>query len=40
LDYTFISPGLVPYVMDASIHQDVTGSDHCPVSLTLDLKID
>jgi exodeoxyribonuclease-3 len=40
LDYTFISPGLMPYVLDASIHQGVTGSDHCPVSLTLDLDID
>lgn len=40
LDYTFISPGLMPRVLEAHIHKDVTGSDHCPVSLTLDLEIE
>lgn len=39
LDYTFISPGLLPYVIDATIHKDVIGSDHCPVSLTLDIDL-
>jgi exodeoxyribonuclease-3 len=39
LDYTFISPGLMPNVLDARIHKDVTGSDHCPVSLTLDIEL-
>jgi exodeoxyribonuclease III len=37
LDYFFISPNLLPYVVDADIHADVLGSDHCPVSLTLAL---
>ncbi len=36
LDYFFISPDLAPHVLDAAIHPDVEGSDHCPVSLTLD----
>jgi exodeoxyribonuclease-3 len=39
LDYTFVSPGLMPRVVDAHIHKDVTGSDHCPVSLSLDIKL-
>jgi exodeoxyribonuclease-3 len=37
LDYFFISANLLPYVVDADIHTDVLGSDHCPVSLTLAL---
>ena len=35
LDYFLISPGLVPRVEDVVIHENVTGSDHCPVSLRL-----
>jgi exodeoxyribonuclease III len=37
LDYIFVSPDLRERIVDAEIHCDVTGSDHCPVSLTLDL---
>jgi exodeoxyribonuclease-3 len=37
LDYLFASANLLPYVVDADIHADVLGSDHCPVSLTLAL---
>lgn len=40
LDYTFVSPGLMPFVTDARIHSEITGSDHCPVSLSLDLDLD
>ncbi|MCY4526504.1 MAG: exodeoxyribonuclease III [Anaerolineaceae bacterium] len=36
LDYFFISPDLLDHVVDAAIHPEVQGSDHCPVSLTLD----
>ncbi|UCF61724.1 MAG: exodeoxyribonuclease III [Anaerolineaceae bacterium] len=36
LDYFFISPDLQDRVAAAEIHTDVLGSDHCPVSLTLD----
>jgi exodeoxyribonuclease-3 len=39
LDYTFVSPGLMPSVVDANIHKDVTGSDHCPVSLSLAIEL-
>jgi len=38
LDYFFVSQNLLPYVVDADIHPEVLGSDHCPVSLTLALE--
>jgi exodeoxyribonuclease III len=37
LDMFFITPELVDKVTASTIHRDVMGSDHCPVSLTLDL---
>ena len=37
LDYFFVTPDLWPRVSDAAIHPEVPGSDHCPVSLTLDV---
>jgi exodeoxyribonuclease III len=33
LDYFLISAGLVESVQDVVIHEDILGSDHCPVSL-------
>jgi exodeoxyribonuclease-3 len=39
LDYFLVSQNLLPYVVDADIHPDVVGSDHCPVSLTLALPV-
>ena len=38
VDYFFISPDLLDRVTKAEIHPEVTGSDHCPVSLTLSNK--
>jgi len=38
LDYFFVSQNLLPHVLDADIHPEVLGSDHCPVSLTLALE--
>jgi exodeoxyribonuclease-3 len=35
IDYFLITPGLVDRVVDAVIHDDIQGSDHCPVSLLL-----
>jgi exodeoxyribonuclease-3 len=35
LDYFLITPGLVSKVKDVTIHDEVMGSDHCPVSLDL-----
>jgi exodeoxyribonuclease III len=37
LDYFLVSANLLPHVVDADIHPEVLGSDHCPVSLTLEL---
>jgi exodeoxyribonuclease-3 len=36
IDYFFVSEELVPRVVDATIHADVLGSDHCPISLELE----
>ena len=36
-DYFFVNSELAELCVDADIHQDVMGSDHCPVSLELDL---
>lgn len=35
IDYVLISPSLRPRLEAASIHADVLGSDHCPVSIDL-----
>ncbi|HCC64123.1 MAG TPA: exodeoxyribonuclease III, partial [Flavobacteriales bacterium] len=34
LDYMLVSERAMPHVQHAKIHDDVLGSDHCPVSLT------
>ena len=35
IDYFFVSEDLKDAIVDADIHHEVEGSDHCPVSLTL-----
>jgi len=35
IDYFFVSENLLPAVTDAFILSDVTGSDHCPIGITL-----
>lgn len=37
IDYVMISTALVPLLKNARIHQDVLGSDHCPVSIEITL---
>ncbi len=37
IDYIFVSKRLVSRVTSARIHADVLGSDHCPVSIDIDL---
>lgn len=37
IDYFLASQSLKPRIKQAGIHADVMGSDHCPVSVTLDL---
>jgi exodeoxyribonuclease-3 len=35
IDYFFVSEALVPRVKDVIIHDDVAGSDHCPVEMII-----
>ena len=37
IDYFLVSSDLAPRLLAANIHADFMGSDHCPVSITLDL---
>lgn len=37
IDYFFVSPTLQKNLVSASIHQDVMGSDHCPVEVVLSI---
>lgn len=37
IDYILVSESLKKHVKEANIHPDVKGSDHCPVSITLDI---
>jgi exodeoxyribonuclease-3 len=37
IDYVLVSKALQKHVKEAKIHADVLGSDHCPVSITLDI---
>jgi exodeoxyribonuclease III len=37
LDYFIVSPDLQDKIVSADIHDDILGSDHCPISLTLSL---
>ena len=37
IDYVLVSQQLRPAIRAADIHADVMGSDHCPVSVTLDI---
>jgi exodeoxyribonuclease III len=38
IDYILVSPALAPFVRSATIHSDIMGSDHCPISISLDPK--
>lgn len=35
IDYIMASPAALPFLISADIHDDVMGSDHCPVSVTV-----
>ena len=37
IDYFLVSKSLKPKIKAAQVHADVMGSDHAPISLTLDL---
>lgn len=36
LDYFLVSKALIPRVKDVIIHEEISGSDHCPVELILE----
>ena len=38
IDYFIVSKALEKYLVDAEIHAQTEGSDHCPVVLFLDFK--
>ena len=38
IDYFVVSQRLMPKVKAAKIHTDITGSDHCPVELELEIE--
>ncbi len=40
IDYFVVSNRLVPHLKSATIHQDIFGSDHCPVELVIDLPLE
>ena len=35
IDYFFVNENFIDEILDADIHDDIMGSDHCPVSITL-----
>jgi len=35
IDYFFVNEEFVPQIKDATIHQNVIGSDHCPIGLEI-----
>jgi exodeoxyribonuclease III len=39
LDYFLVSAGLMPRVRDVIVHEEIVGSDHCPVTLVMDDNI-
>jgi len=38
IDYFVVSASIIGNVVETAIHSDVFGSDHCPVSISLDLS--
>ncbi len=39
IDYHFATPGIMEDIVHADIHMATMGSDHCPVSIDLDLEL-
>lgn len=39
IDYVLASPGALPFVRSAAIHPEVLGSDHCPISVSVDPEL-
>ena len=39
IDYFWVTPGLLPALVSASIDASVMGSDHCPIAIELNLDV-
>lgn len=39
IDYIMISPSVRPHLLKARIHHTVLGSDHCPISIDLEMDV-
>lgn len=39
IDYNMVTENLMAHVLEAKIHNEAVHSDHCPISVTLDLTI-
>ena len=40
IDYFFTTEDVIPYISKTTIHSDVYGSDHCPLSIDVDFTAD
>ncbi len=40
IDYFLVSKSFLPKVKDAFIHEEITGSDHCPVGIILESDVE
>jgi len=40
IDYFLVSQSFLPKVKDAFIHEEITGSDHCPVGIILESDVE
>lgn len=40
IDYFFTTEEVIPYILRTTIHSDVYGSDHCPLSIDVDFDIE
>jgi exodeoxyribonuclease III (xth) len=38
IDYFIVSDQLKDKIVDAKIHQEIFGSDHCPVEVVMDIE--
>jgi exodeoxyribonuclease-3 len=38
IDYVMVSHTLIPLLKNARVHNNVIGSDHCPVSIEINLE--
>lgn len=39
IDLALVSPAALPWLVGAAVHPEVEGSDHCPISVELDMRV-